>query len=210
MRISASPCLLFLDRTQLLLRAFEFYSTILIVLILLSPHISCFHISVSFPQLCPYSLTTHSLSIASLTLHLLAGLYLFITIIFAATVLTLVYIFPDIVGFIAHDLAAYLADSGSPAANLPRVETPPPSYSDATRVHFSVETETVALTHRPHTSRSTLRGAAAVLETDLWYVLYAVARILAPFPYWSSSRICLLYTSPIPRDGATSRMPSSA
>ena len=56
-----------------------------------------------------------------------------------------------------------------------------------------------------------LRGAFLLLPTLYGFLLLSILLVLGGFPHVSTkSEPCLLYTSPSPRDGLLSRMPSSA
>ena len=54
------------------------------------------------------------------------------------------------------------------------------------------------------------QGHVQVLMNSVDFNLNPQAALDAPRWQWISGTTCLLYTSPSPRDGATSRMPSSA
>ena len=55
-------------------------------------------------------------------------------------------------------------------------------------------------------TRLVSKGATAVTGSGGWMAFDVTDTVLLPGLYY----VCLLYTSPSPRDGATSRMPSSA
>ena len=66
----------------------------------------------------------------------------------------------------------------------------------------------------PHTQRYLLTGILTVIPIWITWVVFEIilrqlTRIGRP-GVWALSRTCLLYTSPSPRDGLLSRMPSSA